>query len=191
MALIELDEYYPNYREQFFYSHDIKHFDVIARYDEKVGFVENILVDDNSGRFLYLIINPVFWILGKKVLLPIGLARILYKERHVYVEALTKEQVKNLPEFKEKFPINRNYEEQVREVYRSSVTVNTASQAHTYAKDDYQKEPYFYEMDKQNHPKFKQYEERLSDMKKCFVAKAERSFMPSSIEIARRWRLHL
>jgi hypothetical protein len=172
MALIELDEYYPNYREDFFPGHDIKNFDVMARCDEKVGFVENILVDENSGRFLYLIINTVFWILGKKVLLPIGLAHIIYKERYVYVETLTKEQVKKLPEFKENFPLNRDYEEQVRKVYRSSVAVNV-THGHNATADDYQKEPYFYEMNEQNHPNFKQYEERLSNQKKGLIAKAE------------------
>ena len=171
MALIELDAYYPNYRREFFPGHDIKNFDIIARCDEKVGFVENILVDENSGRFLYLIINTVFWSLGKKVLLPIGLAHIVYKERHVYVEALTKEQVKNLPEFKENFPLNRDYEEQVREVYRSSVTVN-ANQAHSSA-DDYQQEPYFYEINEQKHPNFKQYQKQLRSINKALLAKAK------------------
>ncbi|MEW5859926.1 MAG: PRC-barrel domain-containing protein [Cyanobacteriota bacterium] len=165
MALIELDEYYPNYHEAFFYGHDIKNFDVMTRHDEKVGFVENILVDENSGRFLYLIINPVFWILGKEVLLPIGLAHIVYKERHVYVETLTKEQVKILPEFKENLTIDRNYEERVREIYRSSVKVKTANQAHNSAADSYEQEPYFYEINEQSYPNFKQYEERLLDIK--------------------------
>ncbi|MDP8964566.1 MAG: PRC-barrel domain-containing protein, partial [Cyanobacteriota bacterium] len=142
----------------------------IARCDEKVGFVENILVDENSGRFLYLIINTVFWILGKKVLLPIGLAHIVYKERYVYVEALTKEQVKKLPEFKQNFLLNRDYEEQVRKVYRSSVTVNV-NQSHNATADDYQQEPYFYEINKQNHPDFKHYEERLINIKKVMLPK--------------------
>lgn len=173
MALIELDKYYPNYRGEFSPGHDINNFDVIARCDEKVGFVENILVDENSGRFLYLVINTVFWILGKKILFPIGLAHIVYKERHVYVETLTKEQVKKLPEFKGSLAIDGNYEERVREIYRSPVTVKAVNQVHKSVTTDYQQEPYFYEMTEQNHPKLKEYEERLSNIKKGFVAKVK------------------
>ncbi len=150
MALIKLDDYYPNYREEVSDGYDITNFEVIAKGDEKVGSVENILVDENSGRFLYLIVDTGFWILGKKVLLPIGLGLIVYMDRRVYVEKLTKEQVKNLPEYKENITIDRDYEEQVRAVYRPLVETAIANQNSSSPTYDYQQEPYFYQLKDEN-----------------------------------------
>lgn len=158
MALIKLDEYYPNYREEVFNSYDITKFEVVAKGNEKVGFVENILIDEDSGRILYFIVDTGLWIFGKKVLLPIGLGLIVYMDRRVYVENLTKEQVKNLPEYKENMMIDPDYEERVRAVYRPLVERAIANQNYNSPTYDYQQEPYFYEIKDEN---LKRSQERL------------------------------
>lgn len=114
MALYKIKEFDPNYDEHF--EHDILGFDLYSG-DDKVGSVDNLLVDE-QGRFRYFVINTGLWIFGKKVLLPIGQSRISFSDRRVYADGLTREQVENLPEFDESKTIDYDHEEQVRGVYR-------------------------------------------------------------------------
>ena len=65
---------------------------------DKIGSIYDVLVDD-EGKFRYLIVDSGGWIMGKKVLLPIGYARIDYQGNRVYADSLTKAQVEALPEF--------------------------------------------------------------------------------------------
>jgi uncharacterized protein (TIGR02271 family) len=117
MALYRIGEFNPDYRNHFD-NNDIKGLDLYAGGD-KVGSVDDILVDED-GQFRYLVINTGLWILGKKVLLPIGRARIDYNDRRVYADFLTKAQVEDLPEFADDMTVDYDHEEQVRGVYRSS-----------------------------------------------------------------------
>ncbi|HEY9700170.1 MAG TPA: DUF2382 domain-containing protein [Trichocoleus sp.] len=119
MALYKIKEYYPDYREHFG-DHDVLGYDLYSGND-KVGSIDNLLVDDD-GRFRYLIINTGAWIFGKKVLLPIGRARINYTDHRVYVDGLSREQVENLPEYDGSAPVDFDYEEQVRGVYRGGTS---------------------------------------------------------------------
>jgi sporulation protein YlmC with PRC-barrel domain len=160
MALVKLDRYYPNYKE-LFDNTDIKNYDVYDDKNDKIGSVQNILIDEDTGRFRYLIVDTGFWVFGKKVLLPISMARIDESQRRVSVPGLTKKQVEDLPEFTEDLSIDRDYEERVRSVYRplysSSSTVSSYDR-NTY---NYEQEPYFYDMNQQNYLTFRTYEERL------------------------------
>lgn len=156
MVLHKLDELYPNYSNEIFDGQDIKAFDVYAE-DDRVGLVDNLLIDQKEGRFRYFIVDAGFWIIGKKVLLPIGLTRIDYRNKHVYAPGLTKQQVKDLPEFSENLAIDNVYEEQVRDIYRPLVSAPAQHLTHV-AGYNYQHEPYFYEMNDANS---KVYEERL------------------------------
>ncbi|MEH1807140.1 MULTISPECIES: PRC-barrel domain-containing protein [unclassified Nostoc] len=157
MALYKLGEYNPNYKDEIFDANDIKKIDVYAD-DNRVGFVVNILVDESDGRFRYFIIDTGFWIFGKRVLLPVGLARLDYEKKHLFVPKLTKDQVKNLPEFSEDLAIDNDYEEKVRGVYRPLVPSVMPGMLGTPALYNYTLEPYFYEL---NDPNFRTYEENL------------------------------
>ncbi|HEY9639996.1 MAG TPA: PRC-barrel domain-containing protein [Coleofasciculaceae cyanobacterium] len=117
MALQKLKDFDPNYRDQFNH-HDIKELDLYSG-DQKIGSVEDALVDEN-GQFRYLVIHTGMWILGKKVLLPIGRARIDYPAHRVNADTLTKEQVEALPELTDDMTVDYDHEERVRGVYRSS-----------------------------------------------------------------------
>jgi uncharacterized protein (TIGR02271 family) len=157
---------------------------------EKIGAIDDVLVDD-GGKFRYLVVDTGGWIMGKKVLLPIGHARIDYKSKRIYADNLTKTQVEALPEFTDGMLMDYEKEEQVRGIYRSGMT--TQQQAPTangvgyagtlsapatvnspptldldagYAGYDretygYEKEPDLYGLNEQNHPNLKLYEERL------------------------------
>lgn len=164
MTLVKLEEFYPEYRESD--SHDIddiKSFDVYDQTNDKVGSIHNILVDEQTGKFRYFVVDTGFWIFGKKVLLPVGLADIRYTDRRVYAKNLTKEQVENLPNFDELEKVDYDYEEQVRGVYRTSTATSGISQPATYDHStyNYEQEPSLYDINKQDSQSLKLYEERL------------------------------
>jgi uncharacterized protein (TIGR02271 family) len=182
MALHKIKDFDPDYH-QHFDDRDVKGQDLYVG-DEKIGSIDDILVDD-AGQIRYLVINTGVWILGKKVLLPIGRARIDSNQKRVYGQNLTKAQVEALPELTDDMTVDYDHEERVRGVYRSSMpTMKTAPMATgvgsepmlsvedgyleeegyvNYNRDTYShdKEPALYGMNEDNHPSFKLYEERL------------------------------
>jgi uncharacterized protein YrrD len=118
MALMKFDKFYPDYRDAStndgFDVDSLKHFSVYAADDDKVGSVNDILVDTQDGRIRYFVVDTGFWFFGKKVLLPVGRARINELDERVYVDGMTKDQVESLPNFDELDKVDYNYEEQVR-----------------------------------------------------------------------------
>lgn len=195
MALLKLKDFDPNYRETFG-DEGIINFSVYSDItDEKIGSVKDILVDETSGKFRYLIVDLGFWIFGKKVLLPIGISRIDSSQERVYARGLTKEQAKNLPEFNDELKIDYDYEERVRGIYRTPATgtslynpmgLNTVaaldvpsgiatpgivSQQPSYTANasdtyDYEKDSSLYGINDTDHQSIKLYEERLIANKK-------------------------
>jgi uncharacterized protein (TIGR02271 family) len=182
MTLHKIADFNPDYKEHFG-GRDIKGMDVYAA-DEKIGSVDDILVDD-GGQFRYLVINTGAWIVGKKVLLPIGRAHVADDAQRIYAQNLTKEQVEALPEFNNDLTIDYEHEEQVRDVYRTGETtmpqdvsslggidydransppVSTTAMhdRDTYA---YANEPDLYTLNDLNHSSLKLYEERLVSSK--------------------------
>ncbi|QOV21334.1 DUF2382 domain-containing protein [Anabaenopsis elenkinii] len=118
MVLYKLADLSPGYTSTEFDNYEIRDFDVYSDVNnEKVGTVNNILVDD-TGHFRYLVVDTGFWVFGKQVLLPIGRSRISYGDRRVYATGLTREQVESLPQFDELERVDYDYEERVRGVYR-------------------------------------------------------------------------
>lgn len=118
MALYKLKDFDSSYRESF--EQDILSFDLYSG-NEKVGSVEDILVDE-TGKFRYFVINTGIWVFGKRVLLPVGRARISEVEHKIYANGLTRDQVERLPDYKEDMVMDYHQEEQVRNVYRPAVT---------------------------------------------------------------------
>ncbi|MDZ8089263.1 MAG: DUF2382 domain-containing protein [Nostoc sp. DedQUE12b] len=180
MVLYKLEDFEPSYQESFD-GHDIKGLGVYTQgTDEKVGTVSDILVDE-EGHFRYLVVDLGFWIFGKKVLLPIGRARIDYNVDRVYTIGLTREQAEDLPEFSERQALDYDYEERVRGVYRQPTDYTPPVEASapldplaapvatplattpTYARDSYtyEHEPALYGLNEQDHQTLRLYEERL------------------------------
>lgn len=133
MALAKLSDFDPNYRESF-NGNDVKGMGVYAEGDQKVGTVNDVLVDE-EGHFRYFIVDLGFWIFGKKVLLPVGRSRVDHNADRVYAVGMTREQADNLPEYNEHDTLDYDYEERVRGVYRGpntgatlgSTAVNTSA----------------------------------------------------------------
>ncbi len=123
MPLYKIKDFASEY-PSYFDNNDIIGYDLYSE-NEKVGSVEDLLVDED-GQFRYFVINTGVWILGKKVLLPVGRARIEYSDNRVYATHLSKDQVEALPEFSNDMTADFDYEEKVRTVYRSSKTSGNA-----------------------------------------------------------------
>ncbi|MDB9524844.1 DUF2382 domain-containing protein [Oscillatoria sp. CS-180] len=122
MALTRFKDAYPNHRATFGDgndSADFSDYSVYAQGDDKVGTIQDALFENETGNIRYLIVDTGFWIFGKQILLPIGLASFDYSQKRVYVNGLTKEQVENMPAYDDNTVIDRNYEDRVRAGYRT------------------------------------------------------------------------
>ncbi|MBE9225796.1 DUF2382 domain-containing protein [Phormidium sp. LEGE 05292] len=168
MALARIESYYPNYRDELFDGEDVKGLDVYAdRGDEKIGTIKDVLVDYETGRFRYFVVETGFWVFGKKVLLPVGRSRIDANAERIYAVGLTKEQVEQLPDFDNLERVDYDYEDQVRGVYQPQATVPPAVTpqptvaANEYATYDYEQQPSLYGINDTDHQKLRLYEERL------------------------------
>ena len=126
MALFKIADFNPNYREEAFDGDDVKGLDIhSAKTDEKIGSIDDILVDD-TGRFRYLVVDTGFWIFGKKVLLPVGRCYVDTNKQRIYAKNLiSKDQAEDLPEYSEAMTVDYDYEERVRNVYRTSSVENS------------------------------------------------------------------
>lgn len=155
MPLYKLEEFDPNYRETFGGA-DVKALELYTESGMLVGSIADALVDQD-GRFRYLVVSTNLDATHKKILLPIGLSHINYPAKRVYVDGLSKEQVANLPEYHENLVLDEDYEEKVRNVFRS-LTTDVVYERENYS---YQQEPDLYNLNDQYHQTFRLYEERL------------------------------
>jgi uncharacterized protein (TIGR02271 family) len=163
MALVKITDYYADSIDSRSDVDVIDNFNVYTERHEKVGTVHNILVDEASGRFRYIVVDTGFWIFGKKVLLPVGRADIRYTDKIVYAKGLTKEQVEELPNYDELEEIDYDYEEQVRGIYRGSVASSDLTQPAGYDRGtyEYEQDSSLYNMPESDGQSLKLYEERL------------------------------
>ncbi|MFQ3563017.1 PRC-barrel domain-containing protein [Streptomyces gramineus] len=84
--------------------------------DGSIGKVDRHSDDVDSA---YLVVDTGVWIFGKHVLLPAGLVKTVDQaERRIYVD-LTKDQIKDSPEFdKDKHADDADYHGQIGDYYR-------------------------------------------------------------------------
>ncbi|MEA5566228.1 DUF2382 domain-containing protein [Anabaena sp. UHCC 0399] len=155
MPLYKLEEFDPNYRETFAGA-DVKSLELYTEGGVLVGSIADALVD-HDGRFRYLVVSTNLDSINKKILLPIGLSRINYPAKRVYVDGLSKQQVEHLPEYHEHLAVDEDYEERVRNVFRPQ----TGDVSYDREKYSYQQEPALYNLNDQYHQTFRLYEERL------------------------------
>jgi uncharacterized protein (TIGR02271 family) len=115
------------------------------------------------------VVDTGFWFFGKKVLLPVGRARLDRRQQRIYATGLTKEQAENLPKYDSDMVVDYDYEERVRNIYRTEPTSATTN---NYSRDtySYDREPDLYNVNENDHQKLKLYEERLVANKDRFRA---------------------
>jgi len=86
--------------------------------DDEIGHVKDFIVDDNSWIIRYLIVDTRNWLPGKKVLVsPTWAESVDWGQSKVMVK-MTRDQVKNSPEFNPSVLIDRDYEERLYDYYR-------------------------------------------------------------------------
>ena len=164
MPLHKIADFDSNYKETLG-GEDVKGLDLYTEGD-RIGPVVDVLVDD-EGRFRYLVIDTGVDTAGKQILLPIGLSRIDYSIQRVYVDGLSKEQVERLPEYSDRYTVDYDYEERVRDIYRpqisslESTSTGTATAAYDRNSYNYQQDASLYDLNEQAHQTFRLYEERL------------------------------
>lgn len=154
MPLHKLEEFNPNYRETFG-GDDVKGLEIHSAGDVQIGSVLDALVDEN-GRFRYLVVDAHVDYVNKRILLPINLARISYPTHRVYIEGLSKEQLENLPEYKEDSIIDDSFEKTVRNIYGFSTPDVNGSESYIN-----QPEPSLYALNEQYQQTVRLHEERL------------------------------
>lgn len=67
--------------------------------EDKIGTVRDALVDPGTGRIRYLIVDVGGWFSSKEVVVPVGYAR--FGDNGVYFDNLTKDQVREMGEYRE------------------------------------------------------------------------------------------
>jgi hypothetical protein len=86
--------------------------------DDSIGHVKDFIFDDESWAIRYLVVDTRnWWPGGKKVLLATRwIDRIDWADRTVYTN-LTREQIKNSPEYDDAAIIHRDYEKRLHDAY--------------------------------------------------------------------------
>jgi hypothetical protein len=86
--------------------------------DDVVGHVEDFILDDETWAVRYLVIDTSNWWFGKKVLVdPRWATRVSWQEQKVHVD-LSRQAIKNSPEWDPTALINREYEQRLHDHYR-------------------------------------------------------------------------
>jgi sporulation protein YlmC with PRC-barrel domain len=97
-------------------SQTVKGYHIMTAEGE-LGFVENLIVDDKSWTIRYLVIDAVYGLDGKKILVaPDWIDAISWSERYMAVK-IEKEKMRACPNFDLSIPIRREYEELLYEHY--------------------------------------------------------------------------
>jgi uncharacterized protein YrrD len=85
--------------------------------DEKIGEVDDFIVDDENWTIRYFIIDTGNWLPGKKVLIaPQWIDRISWEDSKVFVN-VTADSIKNAPEYDETVDLTRTYETSLYDYY--------------------------------------------------------------------------
>jgi uncharacterized protein YrrD len=85
--------------------------------DQKVGHVEDFILDTDSWVIRYLVVDTRDWLPGRKVLVSPGWVQsVNWDEKRVHVN-LAADAIKNSPEFCPNQPVNREYEDRLYDYY--------------------------------------------------------------------------
>jgi len=144
---------------------------------DKIGTVRDALVEPDSGRIRYLLVDVGGWFSSKEVLVPVGHARI--DEQGVYFDNLTKDQVKEMSEYREGEMYSSDSMDRDERVLRgmSTDTVNTSvSETELTDRTDYQRRAY-------------QTPDRLQLLEERLVVNKDR-FKAGSVQIGKRVETH-
>ena len=124
MALYRINDFDPQYQNQAG-SDRLDNFDVYTDRNERIGRVVDALLDQ-TGNFRYLVVDLGSWLSGKQVLVPVGRSEVDSRARRIYVSGLSRAQAADLPAYHSSTPVDTQYEQQVRTVYRTRLLEESA-----------------------------------------------------------------
>lgn len=85
--------------------------------DGEIGHVEDFIVDDSNWVIRYMVVDTVNWWPGKKVVVdPQWIKDVRWIDSRVYVD-LTRDRIRNAPEFDPRKTVSREYEDILYEYY--------------------------------------------------------------------------
>ncbi len=85
--------------------------------DGEIGHVDDFIADDETWAIRYIVVDTQDWLPGKKVLVsPAWIRTVIWAERNVHVD-LSREAVKDSPEFDPSAAVNREYELRLYDYY--------------------------------------------------------------------------
>jgi hypothetical protein len=85
--------------------------------DGSIGYVDDFLIEDEQWNMLYLVVDTGTWLPGRKVLIsPQWIKKIHWVEATVDVD-LSRETIKNSPEYDPSRPLDEEYESRLAEYY--------------------------------------------------------------------------
>lgn len=111
---------------------DVNDFKIHSAGEDKIGHVDDFVIDDETWAIRYLIINTGNIFTGKKVLIsPQWIDHISWEDSRVYIN-LTKETIKEAPEFTEENGFTRDYETSLFGYYKKTPYWSAEPVAHDY-----------------------------------------------------------
>jgi uncharacterized protein YrrD len=89
----------------------------IQAVDQKIGHVEDFIVDTDAWAIRYMVVDTRNWLPGRKVLVSPGwVESVNWEEKRVHA-SLTGDAIRNSPEFDPGEPVNRKYESHLYDYY--------------------------------------------------------------------------
>ena len=162
MSLQSIAKFNSDYHQESSVENDIISRPVsIAKTDEEIGTVDDVIVDE-SGHFRYLVIKAGSWLSSRKFLLPIGRCRAYDGAKSIALMGIEdKKELENLPPYQSDDAIDYDYEEDVRGVYRQSLAMEDSATSYERESYSYDSEPELYQVSIEDSQILKLYEERL------------------------------
>jgi hypothetical protein len=97
-------------------ANEVRGYDIQGS-DEAIGHVADFVLDDDTWQVRYLVVDTSKWWFGKKVLVaPHWARRISWSERKIHLD-LSRQAIKDSPEWNANEPVNREYEARLYNYY--------------------------------------------------------------------------
>ena len=101
-------------------THNVEGYNIQSN-DGEIGHVEDFIIDDKKWNLVFMTIDTHNWLPGKKVLIsPKWIKNIDWDNKNVFV-SLSRENIKNSPEFDPEIPIRDEYESELFNYYDETI----------------------------------------------------------------------
>lgn len=114
-------------------SKDVSGHKIHATDEDKIGSVDDFIIDDDTWAIRYIVINTGNLFTGKKVLIsPEWIDHISWDDSRVYIN-LTKEAIKESPEYSDESGLTRDYESSLFGYYKKTPYWSPEPVSHDYS----------------------------------------------------------